>query len=127
MRALKEPDHASESSSRSPERLPAPVYSETVLAVNFEDAKKYFLNALLEIHAAHTLMLARQVIIPKADARLGLQAIAKLERAKILAAHYDGHCEDLFFYVQDLLMQACGEDVAGKLHTARSRNDIDLT
>jgi len=24
-------------------------------------------------------------------------------------------------------VQACGEDVAGRLHTARSRNDIDMT
>ena len=44
-------------SSPTSERFPAPVYSETVLAVNFEDAKKHFLAALLEIHAAHTLML----------------------------------------------------------------------
>jgi hypothetical protein len=42
------------------EKFPAPVYSETVLAVNFEDAKKYFLQPLLEIHYAHTLMLSRQ-------------------------------------------------------------------
>jgi argininosuccinate lyase len=124
---LKEPPHPSESSPPSAERFPAPVYSETVLAVNFEDAKKYFLDALLEIHSAHTLMLARQSIIPTADARLCLEAIGKLERPKILAARYDGRCEDLFFYVQDLLVEACGEEVAGKIHTARSRNDIDLT
>ena len=124
---MKEPPHPSESSPQSVERFPAPVYAETVLAVNFDDAKKYFLNALLEIHSAHTLMLARQGIIPTADARLCLQAIAKLDRPKILAARYDGRCEDLFFHVQDLLVQACGEEVAGKIHTARSRNDIDLT
>jgi len=124
---LKEPPHPSESSPQFAERFPAPVYSETVLAVNFEDAKKYFLDALLEIHSAHTLMLARQSIIPTADARLCLEAIARLDRPKILAARYDGRCEDLFFHVQDLLVQACGEEVAGKIHTARSRNDIDLT
>jgi argininosuccinate lyase len=124
---LKEPPHPSESSPQSAERFPAPVYSETVLAVNFEDAKKYFLDALLEIHSAHTLMLARQSIIPTADARLCLEAIARLDRPQILAARYDGRCEDLFFHVQDLLVQACGEEVAGKIHTARSRNDIDLT
>jgi len=124
---LKEPPHSSESPPHSTERFPASVYSETVLAVNFEDAKKYFLDALLEIHSAHTLMLARQSIIPTADARLCLEAIARLDRPQILAARYDGRCEDLFFHVQDLLVQACGEEVAGKIHTARSRNDIDLT
>jgi argininosuccinate lyase len=124
---LKEQRSGSQSSPESGESFPATIYSETVLAVNFADAKKYFLDALLEIHAAHTLMLARQGIIPKADARLGLEAITKLDRSKISAARYDGRNEDLFFYVQELLAQACGEDVAGKLHTARSRNDIDLT
>jgi argininosuccinate lyase len=123
---LKEPGQPSES-SRSAERFPARMYAETVLEVNFEDAKKYFLDALLEIHAVHTLMLARQGIIPKADACLCLEAIAKLERPAILAARYDGRSEDLFFHVQNLLIQACGEEVAGKIHTARSRNDIDLT
>jgi len=126
LRALKEPRQPSES-SRSAECFPARVYAETVLEANFEDAKKYFLDALLEIHAAHTLMLARQGIIPKADACLCLEAIAKLERPAILAARYDGRSEDLFFPVQNLPIPACGEEVAGKIHTARSRNDIDLT
>jgi len=40
---------------------------------------------------------------------------------------YDGTYEDLFFYVERLVIQACGEDIAGRLHTARSRNDIDMT
>jgi len=119
-------------SSRAPStplsgRFPAPIYSETVLAVNFEDAKKYFLEALLEIHAAHTLMLRRQSIIAGSDARAILAALAHLDVKTILAARYDGQCEDLFFFVQDLLVKKCGEDVAGKMHTAISRNDIDLT
>jgi argininosuccinate lyase len=127
VRALKDPGHPSEPSSPFPERFPSPVYAETVLAVNFEDAKKHFLAALLDIHAAHTLMLARQGIIPKAVASRCLEAIAKLDRAEILAARYDGHSEDLFFHVQHLLTQSSGEDIAGRIHTARSRNDIDLT
>ena len=127
MRALKEPDHPSESSSKSSEPFPAPVYSETVLAVNFEDAKKYFLDALLEIHAAHTLMLARQNIIPSGDAAKILEALASFNCTEIRASAYDGTFEDLFFHVQDRLMKICGEHVAGKMHTARSRNDIDLT
>lgn len=127
MRAVKDPGRPSEPSSQSPERFPAPIYAETVLAVNFEDAKRLFLEALLEIHKAHTLMLARRGILSKAVARLCLEAIAKLDHTKILAARYDGHSEDLFFYVQRLLTDSLGEDIAGRMHTARSRNDIDLT
>ena len=127
VRALKDPGHPSEPSSSPSEPFPSPVYSETVLAVNFEEAKRYFLDALLEIHTAHTLMLARQAIIPKAVSTLLLEAISKLDRVGILAARYDGRSEDLFFYVQHLLVESCGEDAAGRMHTARSRNDIDLT
>lgn len=124
---LKEPRDPSEPSPERREQFPAPVYAETVLSVNFEDAKKYFLEALLEIHAAHTLMLARQGILTKAVAQQCLDALAKLNRGQILAARYDGRSEDLFFYVQNLLTQLAGEDIAGRMHTARSRNDIDLT
>ncbi len=115
------------SSSTRRESFPAPVYAETVLAVNFEDAKKYFLDALLEIHYAHTLMLTRQGILACQDAQALLRALDGLDRAAISAAVYDGTFEDLFFYVEDRLAAACGEDTAEKMHTARSRNDIDLT
>lgn len=109
------------------DRFPAPVYTETVLAVNFDDARKYFLEALLEMHAAHTLMLLRQGIIPVEDARTCLQALAGLDRQSIREAVYDGRHEDLFFYVENLLAERCGIETAGKMHTARSRNDIDIT
>jgi len=107
-------------------RAPARVYAETVLAVNFEDAKRYFLGALLEIHAAHTLMLERQKILSLEVARACLHGLQALDLAAISKAAYDGTFEDLFFYVEDQLARECGEDVAGRMHTARSRNDIDL-
>src|SRR4029077_10215464 len=46
---------------------------------------------------------------------------------EVRSVKYDGTYEDLFFYIDRLIIQACGEDVAGRLHTARSRNDIDMT
>src|SRR5438105_10974420 len=91
--AVKDPRPRSESASS--ESFPAPVYSETVLSANFEDGKKYFLDALLEIHSAHTLMLARQGIISKADACVCVDAVAMLDRPGILAAPYDCQCRDL--------------------------------
>ena len=106
--------------------FPAPIYAETVLGPNFEDAKKHFLDALMEIHYAHTRMLARQGILTAPEERLLLKALDSLDREEIAGARYDGSCEDLFFFVEGLLRRACG-DLAGKMHTARSRNDIDIT
>jgi argininosuccinate lyase len=107
--------------------FPAPVYSETVLAHNFRDAQKYFLDSLLEIHYAHTRMLAGCGILTTQEQTALLAALNGLDRPRILAAKFDGACEDLFFYVEGLLEQAAGRDLAGKMHTARSRNDIAVT
>jgi len=109
------------------DQFPAAVYSETVLAVNFADAQRYFLQPLLEIHYAHTLMLARQRIIPIAVAERCLEGLDSLDRDELAHAVYDGKYEDLFFYVEAALDRACGPENAGHMHTARSRNDIDIT
>jgi argininosuccinate lyase len=106
--------------------FPAPVYAETVLAVNFEDARRYFLDALVELNAAHTLMLEHVGLLTAAEADACLDALAGLDRSKISQARYDGRFEDLFFYLQNELEHAAGPETAGKMHTARSRNDVDL-
>ncbi len=111
----------------TPESFPAPVYADTVLTQNFEDAKRYFLDSLLEIHYAHTRMLARQQIISAEDERVLIRALDGLDREQIARAVYDGSYEDLFFYIESLLEKSAGAAIAGKMHTARSRNDIAIT
>jgi argininosuccinate lyase len=111
----------------SPEKFPAPVYRQAVLSANFEDAKRYFLTALLQIEYAHTVMLERQGIISFEYARACLAALDRLDVDQIRSATYDGTCEDLFCYIENLLVSDIGIDIAGRMHTARSRNDIDLT
>jgi len=104
-----------------------PSYIRLVLNQNFEDAKAQLLAPLMAINHAHLIMLAERGIVSRSDAaaiRDGLRAVSLNE---VRCAQYDGTCEDLFFYVERLIVGACGEDVAGRLHTARSRNDIDMT
>ncbi len=110
----------------NPDSFPAPLYAETVLGPNFEDAKRYFLDALLEIHYAHSRMLAHQGILSHPEEQTLRAALNHLDREAIGRARYDGSCEDLFFFIENLLESACG-DLAGKMHTARSRNDIAIT
>jgi argininosuccinate lyase len=107
--------------------FPAKIYAETVLAVNFSDAQKFFLEALLEIQYAHVLMLVRQKIIPESVAQQCLEALDALDMAEIGAVPYTGKYEDLFFYVEAALERACGPENAGAMHTARSRNDMGIT
>jgi len=115
-------------SPETKEKFPAASYTENVLADCFEDAKRYFLDALLQVDYAHAVMLAEQNIITKDELKMLLRALRSLDLNKIRAARYDGTCEDLFFYIQREITAHCGDpEVAGKLHTARSRNDIDVT
>lgn len=105
----------------------APEYVANVLNENFEDAKELLLSPLMAINYAHLVMLAEQGIIPAADAKALRTALDGISLDSIRKVFYDGTYEDLFFYVERLIKQSCDEDVAGRLHTARSRNDIDMT
>src|SRR5262245_4160455 len=108
----------------------APAYVDHVLNENFEDAKELFLAPLTAINYAHLVMLVEQGIVSGEDGRRIREALDSISHHDIQRTKYDGTYEDLFFYVERLIAEACGPagaDVAGRLHTARSRNDIDMT
>jgi argininosuccinate lyase len=105
----------------------SPDYVRLVLNENFEDAKAQFLAPLMAIHYAHLVMLAGQRIVSSEDAHAIREALDRIPLDAIQAARFDGSCEDLFFYVEREIAAGCPADVAARLHTARSRNDIDMT
>ncbi len=110
------------------EKFPAQNYKKNVLEDCFEDAKKYFLDAFIQIDFAHAVMLGEQNIITNDEQKIILKALRSLDLDEIHAKKYDGTFEDLFYYLQQQITKFCGDaDTAGKLHTARSRNDIDVT
>jgi argininosuccinate lyase len=105
----------------------SPDYVRIVLNENFEDAKALFLDPLMSIHYAHLVMLHDTGIVSTADARAIRRALDGINLDAVRKSKYDGTCEDLFFYLERQIVEACGDAVAGRLHTARSRNDIDMT
>jgi argininosuccinate lyase len=105
----------------------SPEYVKYVLNENFEDAKSQFLSPLIAIHYAHLAMLAAQGIISPGDAHTIRMALDTICLDEVRRTPFDERYEDLFYYVERLIIAACGEDAAGRLHTARSRNDIDMT
>lgn len=115
--------------ARTPaDTFPAPVFKETVLAPLFETAKTHFVDAFRAVDRAHCLMLAETGILSPTDAKSIAQALSDIEATLDLAAtSYTGDVEDLFFLVEAALKARLGADVAGRLHTGRSRNDIDHT
>ena len=55
------------------------------------------------------------------------EALDAISVNDVRATPYHDTCEDLFFHIERLIERQCGEETAGRLHTARSRNDIDMT
>jgi argininosuccinate lyase len=105
----------------------APEYVRSVLNDNFEDAKAQFLSPLMAIQYAHLVMLSDQEIVSADVAHAIRVALDSVSEAEVRRVAYDGSYEDLFCYIERLIVDACGEDAAGRLHTARSRNDLDMT
>jgi argininosuccinate lyase len=105
----------------------APEYVRLVLNDVFEDAKRLFLPQMRAIDYAHLVMLTEQGIVSRTDARLIRTGLDRIDEDDVHRVTYDGTYEDLFFYLEDQLKHVCGDEIAGRLHTARSRNDIDMT
>jgi argininosuccinate lyase len=105
----------------------APEYVTIVLNQNFEDAKALLLTPLMAINYAHLVMLTECGIVRPDDARRLRTALDGISLDTVREVTYDGTYEDLFFFIERLIEKSAGEDVAGRLHTARSRNDIAMT
>lgn len=97
-------------------------YSHAVAA-----GKRYVFPHEMRVHLAHTLMLGDKGIIPKADVGPILRTILDLIEAGPDALQVDYSQEDLYSYVERHVVKVLGPDVGGRMHTARSRNDLNVT
>ena len=108
--------------------FPDPVYKDTVLRPLFDGAKTHHVAGFRAIDRAHLVMLVETGILDAASAgkiAKALEAIdAEVDPTKLV---YTGEVEDFFFLIEKELKARLGADLAGRLHTARSRNDIDHT
>lgn len=76
---------------------------------------------------AHAAMLGKQRIISEADSRLIIQGLATIYRETASGqSSFTSNQEDIHSYVEGRLTRLIGP-VAGRLHTARSRNDQVVT
>ena len=108
--------------------FPDPVYKDTVLRPLFDGARTHHVEAFEAIDKAHLVMLVETAILDADQGRdiaRALNAIAAEVDPSTLV--YTGEVEDYFFLIEKELKARLGPDLAGRLHTARSRNDIDHT
>ncbi|MEN6626456.1 MAG: argininosuccinate lyase [Candidatus Sumerlaeia bacterium] len=77
---------------------------------------------------AHCLMLARRGIIDKAAQKAIAKALDQVEaRWRAGKFRLDPRLEDVHINIERAVAAIAGEDVAGVMHTARSRNDQSAT
>jgi argininosuccinate lyase len=108
--------------------FPDPVYKETVLRPLFEGAKAHHVEGFRRIDRAHLVMLAETGILDRTQAAAIARALVAVdEEIDVPSLVYTGEVEDFFFLIETELKRRLGPDLAGRLHTARSRNDIDHT
>ncbi len=109
-------------------KFPAAEFKDTVLAPLFEGFKRHHRAQLMAIHHAHGLMLAECGWLKPEEVRAIFAALAEavdgLDPATLV---YTGEHEDFFFWLESQLRSRLGPDLAGRLHTGRSRNDMDQT
>lgn len=108
--------------------FPDPVYKETVLRPLFDGAKNHHVESFRSIDRAHLVMLAEAGILSTEQAGKIAQALASIDtEIDPTTLEYTGEVEDFFFLIEKELKKRIGPDLGGRLHTARSRNDIDHT
>ena len=76
-------------------------------------------------HLAHVLMLKEQEIISPEDAAQILRAVLKLRREGPDIVPRKHGLTDLYSNVEEWVIDQVGIQVGGKLHTGRSRNDMN--
>ena len=83
---------------------------------------KRIFEADIKLNTAHTTMLAKQGIIPSEIADKILKSLNELKEEGIEALNLDPSVEDIHMAVENYVTSKIGE-VAGFMHTAKSRND----
>lgn len=108
--------------------FPDPVYKQTVLAPLFDGAKDHHVAGFRAIDRAHLVMLVETGILNAEQGRDIARALDSID-AEVDPTNlvYTGEVEDFFFLIEKELKKRVGPDLGGRLHTARSRNDIDHT
>ncbi|MDR2624260.1 MAG: argininosuccinate lyase [Methanobrevibacter sp.] len=94
--------------------------AEFTSSLNFD---KYIFESDVKCNVAHTLMLKEEKIITEEVADKILEALFKLMEDGYDALNFNHADEDIHMAVENYVTKTVGGDVAGFMHTAKSRND----
>ncbi|MGO4306898.1 argininosuccinate lyase [Cupriavidus sp. RAF12] len=84
-------------------------------------------EVLTQINFAHLIMLDQQGIIDRKTTSTLANALLKMRQEGPEVVELDAAREDAYFNYEAHLIKLVGRNLGGRLHTARSRNDIGAT
>lgn len=102
------------------ERAMDPLASDFISSM---EADARIFRPVVRVNMAHVIMLEERRIIPKPDAAAILKALHELYEGGIESLELRPELEDIHMAVEEFVVKATGEEIGGKLNTAKSRND----
>ncbi|MFS8085334.1 MAG: lyase family protein [Acidobacteriota bacterium] len=104
-----------------------PILQHEMIAPSLTKVFPTVLPLITAINKAHVLMLMHQGIISAEVAQQLAAAILELERLGPGAFTLDPAREEAYFNYEARLIELAGPDIGGRVHIARSRNDLYAT
>ena len=87
------------------------------------EADRHIADADVLVDIAHVMMLKKQQIIGENTAKELLSALLELYESGIPEQAFSVEYEDIHAGIESFLVGAAGEEIGGRLHIGRSRND----
>ncbi|MGP4079028.1 argininosuccinate lyase [Pseudalkalibacillus sp. R45] len=107
--------------------FPGKTFANELLMPIFQDQRAHLFESMMRVHRAHTIMLQEQAILSKEEAERIIHAVDQVSIMDRSTIEYSAEFEDLFFLVESKIAEFIGEELAGKMHIAKSRNDLGET
>ncbi|MCK4952651.1 argininosuccinate lyase [Candidatus Bathyarchaeota archaeon] len=101
------------------QKILPPVPMEIAKYSSSIESDKLLIKPVIEINKAHIIMLAKQDILNKKEATSILKTLSEIPPDMML----DPLFEDVHMQIESYLIGKLGEEVGGRLHVAKSRND----
>lgn len=105
----------------------APEIQDAFLAPALFRAVDVIMPLIGEINKAHVVMLGERGILPAEDVAALLEVILEIEQEGPETIPLDPAREEHYFNYEAVVIERLGPEVGGRMHVARSRNDLKAT
>lgn len=106
---------------------PAEVMCKYIFMPALEEENHRSFYNMADINMVHVIMLEKQKIIDHKSAVVLLKALYEMYEAGPSCLTLHPEFEDYYFNVEQYMIGRIGKEFGGRLHTARSRNDLGST